>query len=1058
MKIKTLLSLFLFFLFSVATSWAEDSYPEYITDIKLIGGTQDKVDNLKPAYKKSGWTIIDVNLNEGVTGSDFVFLIYKKGSRASTDGGYVTDLYLNAQSGDHPDGYQTGTITYDGRTYYRAPYEGDSDFNTYRGHLNAKAGGMNIHLYYTKANFSDNSDKRALTSITCNDKSYNDGNDKVLYWWNDLSNDPANVNIGNNGRAIYIHVTTATKKNRPSSDPVMATGLVYNGQPQKLIKTAATISSGTMYYKVGSEEYTSTASEVMATEAGDHTVSYYAGANDYSDASDVLSQTVTIAKSPNSSASISITSSLYRDETLPPPVINNLSTGTITYKYSTSQNGTYSTTKPVSSGTYWVKAEIAGDDNCNSYTTAAKSFRFVGWTGSGTSAKPYIISSTEELDLLASRVNSGNNYNGAYFELGANITYVPVDSDKDGEYESNFTPIGNEGYSFNGYFDGKGHTISGIIVKGRSYAGLFGRVDHNASIKNLTIANSTIEGHQNVGGIVGYVGDVEKKRMSCVIIENCHVFDDVRVMSDKEFVGGIVGMNTGTIRGCTSDAEVLGKKYVGGIVGIHDPGVADNFIENCLYLGSSVSARDNERVGAVAGEFNGGVTFKNNYHTLSGMGCVGNTNSATGEDTDKAKLAAPFTDEPAGIGDAGTPYGTGNYVGITPYTNGLKYKGKFYRIPWIGSGTESDPYIITSTEGLDLLAQKVNGGNKYENTYFELGADITYDPENLTIDLDGNGKMGNFTPIGYYRAEFAGNFDGKGHKISGIVVKGSKVNEGLFGTASRSASIKNLTLASSTIEGNESVGGIVGSVWGNVENCYVSSDVSVTGTRSRVGGIAGESYGKIKGCASAATVSGQNYVGGVVGYNFDYGDNGTGVIENCLYLGSSVSATDNEYVGAVVGFVDNRETFTNSYHTLEGMGGVGNSKSATGEDADGARKAVALSAADGVTLTLAGKEVVYNVSGITVFEKDDKISSGILYDSKLYAGETEDVMLNLGYTVSDYEVLTGYTDGNDNALKANDDGTYTLTMKSAAATVTPAIKYLWGEGTKGTAENPYIRS
>ena len=55
-------------------------------------------------------------------------------------------------------------------------------------------------------------------------------------------------------------------------------------------------------------------------------------------------------------------------------------------------------------------------------------------------------------------------------------------------------------------------------------------------------------------------------------------------------------------------------------------------------------------------------------------------------------------------------------------------------------------------------------------------------------------------------------------------------------------------------------------------------------------------------------------------------------------------------------------------------------------------------------------------------------------------------------------MLTGYTDGNDNALKANDDGTYTLTMTSNAATVTPAIKYLWGEGAKGTAENPYIIS
>ena len=66
----------------------------------------------------------------GCQGSDFVFLIYKKGSRASTDGGYVTDLYLNAQPehSDYPDGSQTKTITYGNHTYDRAPYDGDSDF------------------------------------------------------------------------------------------------------------------------------------------------------------------------------------------------------------------------------------------------------------------------------------------------------------------------------------------------------------------------------------------------------------------------------------------------------------------------------------------------------------------------------------------------------------------------------------------------------------------------------------------------------------------------------------------------------------------------------------------------------------------------------------------------------------------------------------------------------------------------------------------------------------------------------------------------------------------
>ena len=345
----------------------------------MIGGSETKVNTLKTSYASEGWTIIDVNLNEGVKGSDFVFLIYKKGSRANTYKGFVTDLYLNAETGSHPDGSQTKTITYGNHTYDRAPYDGDSDFYTYSGHLNAKAGGMNIHLYYTKENFSDKNssdNKRVLSSITCNDKSYNDGNDKVLYWWNDLSNDPANVNIGNNGRAIYIHVTTATMKNRPLSDPIMATGLVYNGQPQKLIKTAATISSGTMFYKVGSGSYTWHSSDVTATEAGNHTVSYYAGANDYGDASDVLSKPVTIAKSPNSSATVSFSSQQDIDN-ISPIVSYNLSKGAITYKYATSKNGTYNVSTPSAGGTYWIKATIGSDANTYEFTTAACEVRVI---------------------------------------------------------------------------------------------------------------------------------------------------------------------------------------------------------------------------------------------------------------------------------------------------------------------------------------------------------------------------------------------------------------------------------------------------------------------------------------------------------------------------------------------------------------------------------------------------------------------------------------------------------------------------------------------------------
>ena len=554
----------------------------------------------------------------------------------------------------------------------------------------------------------------------------------------------------------------------------------------------------------------------------------------------------------------------------------------------------------------------------------------------GTAENPYIIISTAGLDLLAQKVNNGEDYENTYFELGADITYVPVDADNDGEYDNNFTPIGFEDL-FYGKFDGKGHTVSGIVVNADQMGvGLFGHVAGSASIKNLTLANSSFVSNQNnMGGIVGAVWGAD------VVIENCHVSAGVSV-TGATFLGGIVGYNIGTINGCTSEAKVSGTQAVGGIVG-NNLGV----IENNLYLGNSVTATDKNKVGAIAGYVDRGhpdckASFTNNYHTLSGMGGVGNTESATGEDTDDAMLAKVVTEKPTDIGKAGTPYGTDDYVGITPYTRGLEYKDHFYYKPlWKGNGTEDEPYIITSTEGLDKLASDVNSGNQYKNTYFELGADITYEPKNLTVDLDNNSKNeSNFTPIGYNNKWFIGSFDGKGHTVSGIVVESNSDYVGLFGYVGSSVSIKNLTLANSSIKGNNNVGGIVGYVAYSsdtdpfVENCHVSANVLVKGGQY-VGGIAGYNSEKIIGCTSDANVSGNEYVGGIVGEN-------GGLVKNSLYLGKSVTATENSRVGAIAGYVSYGGSFTNNYHTLEGKGGEGNYTN-MGGDTEGAEFAAPFS-------------------------------------------------------------------------------------------------------------------
>ena len=84
--------------------------------------------------------------------------------------------------------------------------------------------------------------------------------------------------------------------------------------------------------------------------------------------------------------------------------------------------------------------------------------------GSGTSKDPYKISSTADLDQLATAVNGGNNYKDKYFVMTADIKYNPnaptIDYDSNGVYESNFTPIGGLNKGFFGTFDGQGYSSS----------------------------------------------------------------------------------------------------------------------------------------------------------------------------------------------------------------------------------------------------------------------------------------------------------------------------------------------------------------------------------------------------------------------------------------------------------------------------------------------------------------------------------------------------------------------------------------------------------------------
>lgn len=162
-------------------------------------------------------------------------------------------------------------------------------------------------------------------------------------------------------------------------------------------------------------------------------------------------------------------------------------------------------------------------------------------------------------------------------------------------------------------------------------------------------------------------------------------------------------------------------------------------------------------------------------------------------------------------------------------------------------------YTVTSADGLMNIAKLVNGGKSDIN--------IT-----LNTDIDLTGK--DWTPIGTdYDNSYKGTFDGGGHTITGLTFTTNDEYAGLFGWLNRAGTVKNVVMEGVQITSNQiyggSIGGVVGSGWGTIENCSVSGSVSGT---VYVGGVVGVQIGgSITGCSSSATVKGTVDVGGVAG-------------------------------------------------------------------------------------------------------------------------------------------------------------------------------------------------
>lgn len=582
----------------------------------------------------------------------------------------------------------------------------------------------------------------------------------------------------------------------------------------------------------------------------------------------------------------------------------------------------------------------------------------------------YQIATAENLAWFAEAVNSGTS------SIKAVLT-ADIELNTLGSKDKEWTPIGTAENPFTGTFDGAGHTISGVYVNQpeATGVGLFGVVKNindegeTASvtpefivqkktllIKNLRVTDTTVNGYQNVGGIIGHsigagvkdcyfegtvnggfnsVGGVVGYADAETVINQCYAQSTV---VGKQRTGGVVGYasSNSVISKCYATVDVTGTSNVGGIVGT----VGGANLVGCFVFGSVAGTN---RVGGIIGYSTVSVV-RGAYSYVEIHSEGANIGGAVGH-LFGGEYASIFycyekslCDGPVGVARTQEEMYTADFVKelnkAMPYFcfDYTEINSGYPVLTWmlqtdvwtgeleIPTQNESGIYLIYKPSELAWFAGLVNGTIAGVDANPDADARVMSDLLfNINVYDDSMG-IREWTPIGTPSRPYTGSFHGGEKNIAGLYTTTSSTEDGkyigLFGYVGQGAKIDYTLVMDGLICGVENVGGIAGyAIGAQITNSVCSSEVR--GDRA-VGGVVGNIAGStvVSSCGMIGSINGTNttgdksYVqnfGGVVGYN-----NRSTINKSFSY--SNINAADARYVGGLIGN-NAGGTLTNSYST-----------------------------------------------------------------------------------------------------------------------------------------------
>ena len=567
------------------------------------------------------------------------------------------------------------------------------------------------------------------------------------------------------------------------------------------------------------------------------------------------------------------------------------------------------------------------------------------------------------------------------------------------------------GWSYGGSSVENCLVANNVIVSGGNnchyIGGIVGHID-NSSIKDCQVSNYvTVNGFQEVGGIVGYgLSGINS-------VENCHVANNVTV-SGHGYVGGIAGhiSNGSSIEDCqvAINITINGSTIVDGSL----PNLRRNYYHGCTVGSIDVGTQDGditENNGAVPGYL---LTL--GEHITSDA--VSFTTPAYGEMPETTYHVAPSNDTiTLGYEFAGCE--------VTYYVNGEAIAGNTFIMPAEDVNVTAvwTDYTIHTAADWELFCDALQDNATYNR--------FIGDTVRLAADITVTRMAGSSTH------DFMGTFDGDGHTLT--IAYGSAENPitedyaAPFRNVENGCVIKNLHVAGTITTANKYAAGIVAQQYGavTIRNCRssvtIQSSVEGDGTHGGLVGVKGNSNyanltiegctfdGKIVSIGTTATTD----CGGFVGW---CSNSGSLTITNSLYA----PAADNNAVSNGATFARNwtMPDDANCYYT-ETMG------------AAQGKQAHSITPGEGVLMERTGEASGYDISGITSY------GTGIMYDSVLYAGNGDEVGLTFSAPEGFSVVSATYTPEGGTATELTfDDGVYTFTMPDANVVINMVTEYL----------------